>query len=94
MMDDNDVMIITSNGTIIRVHVKDISIFGRATRGVTLMRATAENYIADCAATTFDEGEESAVPENDAGAGADAEAGADEEVTDETSGDAEDRTEE
>ena len=92
--DDNDVMIITSNGTIIRVHVKDISIFGRATRGVTLMRATAENYIADCAATTFDEGEESAVPENDAGAGADAEAGADEEVTDETSGDVEDRTEE
>ena len=61
--DDNDVMIITSNGTIIRVHVKDISIFGRATRGVTLMRATGDNYIADCAATTYDEGEESAVPE-------------------------------
>jgi DNA gyrase subunit A len=103
--DDNDVMIITSNGTIIRVHVKDISIFGRATRGVTLMRATADNYIADCAATTFDEGEESAVPETDADAAqedagvedapeAEAVDNADADVTDEVTDAAEDRTEE
>lgn len=64
--DDNDVMMITNNGTIIRVHAKDISIFGRTARGVTLMRASAENYIASCAATTFDEGEESVKPEETA----------------------------
>ena len=33
-----DVMLITENGTIIRLNVKDISILGRSTQGVTLMR--------------------------------------------------------
>ena len=36
--DDEDVMIITENGTIIRLEVKDINILGRTTQGVTLMR--------------------------------------------------------
>ena len=36
--DDEDVMLITENGTIIRLRVKEISILGRATQGVTLMR--------------------------------------------------------
>lgn len=36
--DDEDVMLITDNGTIIRLNVKDISILGRSTQGVTLMR--------------------------------------------------------
>ena len=36
--DDEDVMIITENGTIIRLNVKDINILGRTTQGVTLMR--------------------------------------------------------
>lgn len=36
--DEEDVMLITDNGTIIRLNVKDISILGRATQGVTLMR--------------------------------------------------------
>lgn len=31
-------MLITDNGTIIRLNVKDISILGRSTQGVTLMR--------------------------------------------------------
>ena len=61
--EDNDVMMITNNGTIIRVHAKDISIFGRTARGVTLMKASDENYIVSCAATTYDEGEETAMPE-------------------------------
>ena len=38
--DDDDVMLITDNGTIIRLKVKDISILGRATQGVTLMRTS------------------------------------------------------
>jgi len=36
--DDNDIMLISSDGTIIRMKVNEISILGRATQGVTLMR--------------------------------------------------------
>ena len=36
--DDNDVMLITDNGNIIRMKVNEISVLGRATQGVTLMR--------------------------------------------------------
>ena len=38
--DEEDVMLITDKGTIIRLKVKDISILGRSTQGVTLMRTT------------------------------------------------------
>ena len=31
-------MLITDNGTIIRLEIKDVSVLGRATQGVTLMR--------------------------------------------------------
>ena len=40
--EDEDVMLITNSGTIIRLKVKEVSILGRATQGVTLMR-TNEN---------------------------------------------------
>lgn len=40
--DDEDVMLITNNGTVIRINVKDISVLGRATQGVTLMRTNAD----------------------------------------------------
>ena len=36
--ENDDVMIITENGTVIRTHVKDISKIGRDTRGVIIMR--------------------------------------------------------
>lgn len=36
--EDDDVMLITDTGTIIRLEVKDISVLGRSTQGVTLMR--------------------------------------------------------
>ena len=36
--EDEDVMIVTDTGTIIRLNVKDISVLGRSTQGVTLMR--------------------------------------------------------
>lgn len=36
--DDKDVMLITSEGVIIRIDTRDISTFGRATKGVRLMR--------------------------------------------------------
>ena len=38
--DEDDVMLITDKGTIIRLKVKDISVLGRSTQGVTLMRTT------------------------------------------------------
>ena len=38
--DEDDVMLITDTGTIIRLKVKDISVLGRATQGVTLMRTS------------------------------------------------------
>ena len=37
---DEDVMLITDTGTIIRMKVEEISILGRSTQGVTLMRTT------------------------------------------------------
>ena len=36
--EDDDVMLITDTGTIIRISVKDVSVLGRSTQGVTLMR--------------------------------------------------------
>ena len=36
--EDDDVMLITDKGTIIRINVKDVSVLGRATQGVTLIR--------------------------------------------------------
>ena len=36
--EEDDVMLITDTGTIIRINVKDLSVLGRSTQGVTLMR--------------------------------------------------------
>ena len=36
--ESDDVMLITDKGTIIRISAKDISVLGRSTQGVTLMR--------------------------------------------------------
>ena len=43
--EDEDVMLITNSGTIIRINVKDVSILGRATQGVTLMRTTENERV-------------------------------------------------
>jgi DNA gyrase subunit A len=53
--DDNDVMLITQSGTIIRLHAADINTIGRATRGVTLMRTSEENPIVGCSKTFREE---------------------------------------
>jgi len=41
----DDVMLISSDGSIIRINVNDISILGRATQGVTLMRLDESVYL-------------------------------------------------
>ena len=38
--DDDEVMLVTDTGVIIRLNVNDISILGRNTQGVTLMRTS------------------------------------------------------
>ncbi len=62
--DDNDIMIITSDGTIIRIHAEDINVIGRATKGVKLMRTSDTNLIVGCAKTVRDDEEEASSIEN------------------------------
>ena len=72
-------MLISSDGTIIRLRVSDISILGRATQGVTLMRTSNGNNVVSIARieTEGDENPEDeqddATVENQADPGADGE---------------------
>ena len=43
--DDKDVMVINLAGTVIRIRVADISLLGRSTSGVRLMKASADNPV-------------------------------------------------
>ena len=52
--DDEDVMLITDTGTIIRLKVADISVLGRSTQGVTLMR-TNEGKVVSIETIPMDE---------------------------------------
>ena len=54
--DNEDVMLITEKGTIIRLKVKDINILGRSTQGVTLMR-TDEGKVVSIETTETEEEE-------------------------------------
>lgn len=47
--DNDDIMIITANGTVIRIHSKDISVLGRNTQGVTLMRTSEGGRVVNIA---------------------------------------------
>ncbi len=52
--EDDDVMLITDTGTIIRINVSEISVLGRSTQGVTLMR-TNEGKVVSIEKITEDE---------------------------------------
>ncbi|HHW49473.1 MAG TPA: DNA gyrase subunit A [Clostridiaceae bacterium] len=41
----DDIILITSNGTLIRINAADVSLLGRATQGVTLMRTDDDNKV-------------------------------------------------
>ena len=43
--DNDDIMMITDKGTIIRLNVNEISVLGRSTQGVTLMRTNAGKVV-------------------------------------------------
>ena len=56
--DDEDVMLITDTGTIIRIKVSDISVLGRSTQGVTLMRTNEGKVVSIETITTEEKNEE------------------------------------
>ena len=56
--DDDDIMLISLDGTIIRMNVSEISILGRATQGVTLMRMNEGNSVVGIARVVASEDEE------------------------------------
>lgn len=55
---DEDIMLMTDTGTIIRFHVKDISITGRATQGVRLMRLVDNQKVATLSVVEPEEDED------------------------------------
>lgn len=58
---DNDVLLISKKGQVIRLHLKAIPIIGRATQGVRIMRLNGEDQIASVAlmqSVTTDENED------------------------------------
>ncbi len=56
--DDDDVMIITDTGIVIRLEVKEVSILGRSTQGVTLMRSNDGGKVVSVAKIAAEEIEE------------------------------------
>ena len=54
----HDVMLITDTGTIIRMHVKEISVLGRSTQGVTLIRTNNGGKVVSIEIVESEENEE------------------------------------
>ncbi len=76
--EEDDIMLISDGGTIIRMHCSDISKFGRASRGVRLMRLR-DGAVATVAITERDEDAEAVAPEETAADVTEAEAADDNE---------------
>ncbi len=53
--DDDDIMMITDTGIVIRINVKDISVLGRNTQGVTLMRTSDGGKVINIAKIPMEE---------------------------------------
>ena len=67
--EEEDVMLISNNGTIIRMHVSDISKIGRNTQGVRLMRLKDAEVATVTVAPREEEGEEAPAEGESAAAG-------------------------
>jgi DNA gyrase subunit A len=63
--EEEDIMLINSNGIIIRIRVADISTSGRSTSGVTLMRTKGEDKIIAMAKILSDDSSEENVENNE-----------------------------
>ncbi len=81
--ESDEIMLISSDGTIIRLRVSDISILGRATQGVTLMRTSNGNNVVSIARIETEGDENSEDEQDDATVENQADPGADGETPDE-----------
>ncbi len=61
--EDEDIMLITDDGTIIRMPVSDISVIGRVSQGVRVMRVEEGSHIVCVTATERDEDSENESPD-------------------------------
>ena len=59
--DDNDIIMVTDGGKIIRTPARDVRIAGRATAGVTLVRTAENERVVSAISILSDEAEESEV---------------------------------
>jgi DNA gyrase subunit A len=57
-IDDDDLMIITTKGVVIRQQVKSIKVIGRNTQGVKLIKLDAHDKVADVARVVSEEEDE------------------------------------
>ena len=55
VIDNDDLMIITANGVVIRQHIKNIRVIGRNTQGVKLLKLDESDFIADIAKVVKEE---------------------------------------
>jgi DNA gyrase/topoisomerase IV subunit A len=65
VVDTDDVVIVTSDGMVIRQHAADIRVAGRNTQGVHLIRLKEGDSIADVAAVVAEEEEEKQLAEKE-----------------------------
>jgi DNA gyrase subunit A len=69
VVDTDDIVIVTSDGMVIRQHAADIRVAGRNTQGVHLIRLKEGDSIADVAAVVAEEEEEKRLAEKDKNSG-------------------------
>jgi DNA gyrase subunit A len=65
VVDTDDIVIVTSDGMVIRQHAADIRVAGRNTQGVHLIRLNEDDSIADVAAVVAEEEEEKQLAEKE-----------------------------
>ena len=65
---EDDLILISSDGIIIRIHADTIRICSRPSKGVLLMRVTGETHVVTVARTARSDDEEAAQPEDDGSA--------------------------
>ena len=65
---EDDLILISSDGVIIRIHADTIRQCARPSKGVLLMRVTGENHVVTVARTARSDDEETAQPEDDGSA--------------------------
>ena len=63
--DNDDIMMITSEGVVIRMHADEISTYGRQTQGVRLMRLDEGVKVVSSALTEREEESEAVTPDNE-----------------------------